>query len=105
MPHIENRDMDSCVLSVLVICNTKLIKYRMIKPWVPFNQLISLLEMFHLRISTVSQTEKFIILAHLKNMKVGVTRYAPIPDCFQIWKIIASTMNGSRIRSTFLAFS
>ena len=94
-------------IAVLVLFNTKLIKYRMRKPWLPFNQLISLLKMFHLRISTVSQTENFFILAHLKNMQVGVTQYAPILDCFLMWKIIASTKSGSRdkihLLSIFLA--
>ena len=50
-----------------------------------------------------AKTENFFRSAHLENIKLDVTCYMPILDCFQMWRSIASTMSDSREKICFLS--
>ena len=95
MPHLENVDMESRVLSVLVLCHTGLIEYVGLSvslshvSFVGYAQFQDSQSLTKLRIFSDQS-------AHLKNIKVDVTCYRLILDCLQIWRSIAFTMTVSK---------
>ena len=90
--------MEICLLSVLVLCNTALLKSIIKSIGCHWNGIP-----VSLRISRVAKTENLFRFVTQSIESRIVTCYMPILACFEMWRSIASTMSGSKDKNRFIS--